>query len=37
MKSLLRLTLEAFNMSRTLVQWAPSVANACKTWINTFK
>jgi hypothetical protein len=32
-----RLTLEAFNMSRTLVQWAPSVANACKTWISTIK
>lgn len=27
------LTSEEFNNSRTLVQWAPSVANACKTWI----
>jgi hypothetical protein len=31
---LLRLTSELFNISRTLVQWAPSVANACRTWFS---
>lgn len=30
-KKMWRLTSELFNISRTLVQWAPSVANACNT------
>lgn len=33
-QDVLRLTSELFNISRTLVQWAPSVANACKTWFS---
>lgn len=30
-QDVLGLTSELFNISRTLVQWAPSVANACRT------